>query len=268
MRTPFLACLLIASVPACVIGPGEITGVGDGVETGEGGGGGGGGGEGEGEGTGGGGSTATPRVTAAVDKATMSTELGKAETVTISLTSVDGFAGDVSLSASLVDMANGAIPGITVNGPATVTLNANGTGTAAFSITVATDATGVALNGQLKVAVSSPAGVVDVTSAITINNSFTLDYPTNTGTATANHPGRARTVNVKRGTVLRFTNTDTIDHIIHGGGAFSGNHENTTTGGAPGRTYQIQTIGVAPGGSGTLGCHSHGADSYATYVVQ
>jgi hypothetical protein len=267
MRTPLLACLLIAAVPACVVGPGEITGVGDDDPMGEGTGeegGGGGGGEGLGSGSGGG-TTATPRVTAQLDKSTMMTENGKTETISVNLTSVDGFAGNVTLNPVLVDGAEQAIQGISVNGPAVVALTANGTGTATYMITIPTNATGAVVNGKLKVNVTSPAGAQDITSAVTINNFLTIDYPTNTGTNAMNHPGRALTVMVKRGTVLKFKNSDTINHTIHGGGVWP--HEALGTG-TPNTTYDVPTIGVAPGGSGQLGCHDHGTDSYSTYTVQ
>jgi hypothetical protein len=227
-------------------------------------------GDGSGEGSGSGSDVdLTPRVTAMLDKTTLATENGRTETITVNLTSENGFAGDVTLGSSLVDAANNAIPAITVDGPASVTLTADGTTTAAYTITIPSNATGSVIEGSLKVALSSSAGSTDLASAVTINNFYTVDYPAGTGTVAADHPMAGMTINVKRGTIIKWPNHDTTAHIIHGGGSFSGEHEGQTAAdGLPGRTYDVDTITYAPGTSGLLGCHSHGTASYATFALQ
>lgn len=260
MRTPLLASLLLVLVPACLTN--EITGVGGegDDDVGE---------EGSGSGSGSGSSgDATPRVTAALDKTTLSTENGKTETFTVNVTSENGWAGDVTLTKSLVDAANNAIPGITVDGPASVTVAANGTGSATYTITIPTNATGSVIEGSFKLAVTSSLGSSDLSSAVTINNFYTVMYANGTGVTATDHPMAGQTINLRRGTILKWPNNDTITHIIHGGGSYSGEHEDQTAGGAPGRTYDVPTIGYAPGTTGLFGCHTHGAASYATFTLQ
>ena len=85
-------------------------------------------------------STTTPGVTAAVDRTTVATELGLTEMVTFTFTSTDSFAGDLTLTPTLAGPAGQAITDITVTGPSTVTLAANGSATAAYSIVIPTNA--------------------------------------------------------------------------------------------------------------------------------
>jgi hypothetical protein len=265
MRTPLLAGLVAVLLPACIAG--EITDVGGEDGTGD--------GSGDGSGDNGGGDNGggdtnnpTPRVTATVDKTTIDTELGKTEMITVSLQSMNGFAGNVAVAARMVDATNAVMPQVTMQAPSNVTLAADATGTAALQLTVPMNATGADLAGSLKIDLTSSAGTQTLTSAINIKAIYTVDYLANTGTAVANHTNTGNTPNlrVKRGAILRFHNSDTARHIIHGGGAFP--HENTTTGGASGRNYDVATIALQPGSSGTLGCHDHGTATYSTYTVE
>lgn len=264
MRTPLLAGLLAVLVPACVAG--EISGIGDddvGSNTGDDTGGGS-GSDGSGSDTGG---DTTPRVTSMVDKTTVATELGKVETVTVALASENGFAGDVTLDARLVDAADIALPGVSLEGPTTVSLAANGTATAEYKLTIPTNASGSDLTGNLKIDLTSSAGNASLSTAVTIAAVYTIDYPAGTGMVATDHPNAGlQNIVVKRGAILRFKNDDNITHIIHGDGVFP--HEDTGNGGKPGRTYDIETIAMAPGSDGNLGCHSHGNASYARYVIQ
>jgi hypothetical protein len=196
------------------------------------------------------------------------TELAKTETVTVNLTSEGGFAGDVGVTARLVDGADVALPNIMVTGPASVTLATDGTGTAAYQIVIPMDATGTALTGTLKIALSSSAGAMDLSSAVTVNNMYTIDYAAGTGGTVANHMNVGMDLTVRRGTILRFHNSDTADHIIHGGGGFPHENQAVGVGGLPGRNYDVATIGIAPGTTGTLGCHTHGDSTYSNYTVQ
>ena len=61
---------------------------------------------------------------------------------------------------------------------------------------------------------------------------------------------------VKRGAILRFHNSDTIDHIIHGDGTMFP-HENQTVGAAacPVATTTSRRSGSRRARQGTLGCH-------------
>jgi hypothetical protein len=214
--------------------------------------------------------SATPRVTGSVDKMSVTTELAKTETVTVTFRSLGGFAGDVNLTTALVDAAEMPLANITVTGPQSVTLAADGTQTAAYEIKVPMNATGVAMTGDFKVTGTSSAGDVALMSSVTINNIYTIDYTAGTGDNDALHTNTGNTPNlkVKRGAILRFHNGDTADHIIHGGGIFP--HESQVVGvdGLPGRNYDVQTIAITPGTSGTLGCHTHGTATYSTYTVE
>jgi cysteine-rich repeat protein len=286
MRTPLLAGLLAVLLPACTDGitdlgnGGDDTGAGatcgnGAVDSGE---------EcDDGNTTAGDGcsascgmESASPRVSGSVDKMTVTTELAKTETVTVTLRSLGGFAGDVALTATLVDTTDMPIANVTVTGPQSVTLAANGMQTAAYDIKVPMNATGAVLTGTLKVAGTSSAGDVSINSGVTINNIYTIDYPTGTGTATNTHVNIATTPNlvVKRGAILRFHNSDTIDHIIHANSPYPHEDQNVMASGDPGRNYDIQTVGVAPGTAATIGCHSHPNpvnnvnQTYATYTVQ
>jgi hypothetical protein len=212
-------------------------------------------------------------VTASVDKMSVTLDLAKKDTITATFRSAGGFAGDVTLTGALVDSGNTPYPGITVTGPTSVTLAADGTATAAFEVNVPMNATGAVLNGSLKVNFSSSAGTDSVSSTVTVNNIYVVDYASGTGTNIAMHTNGAGTPNlvVKRGAILRFHNSDTITHIIHGGGAFPHEDIMDPNSGIPGRDYDVLTTALAPGSSGTLGCHTHPGTNnatYATYMVQ
>jgi len=205
--------------------------------------------------------TANPRVTAAVDKTTVMTELGKTEKITLTLTSVEGFAGDVAVAASLVDGANAPITTLMLTGPTSVALAANGTAPAEYTITVPTDASGTAITGTLKLDVTATGGNSNLTTAVNVAPIYTFSIAAATGTQVPMHPATNKTITIRRGTLLRMVNGDTVQHITHGGGL---PHENTTTGGQPGDTYEVNTTAIAPGMGKTFGCHSHGDATYAT----
>ena len=258
MRTPLLAGIFALLLPACLTG--EITGIGDDDDTGS----------GSGSDTGSG-SNVSPRLDATPDKTTVTTQLGKTETVTVNMTSAGGFTGDVALTATLVDGGEVALPNIMVSGTPNVTLEAGGAGQAVFQIQVPMNASGTALTGTLKIELNSSLGIQTVTAPVTINNVYVVDYAAGTGVTTGMHMNAGSVPNllVKRGAILRFHNSDTIDHIIHGDGT-TFPHENQTVGvgGLPGRDYDVNTIAIPPGSAGTLGCHTHGTATYSTYRVE
>ncbi|HEU0029526.1 MAG TPA: hypothetical protein VFQ53_02750 [Kofleriaceae bacterium] len=209
----------------------------------------------------------SPRVTATIDKQTIATELGKTEMLTLTLTSVDGFSGAVTVTPSLVDAANAPLTGVaTITGPTSVTLAADQISPSQFSIAIPSDATGTDVTAKINLAISSTAGSETLSSNLTVAAVLTAEYAANLGADIGKHPDTGKTFTVKRGAVLRFKNLDTTTHITHGGGIFP--HEDTTNGGQTGGTYEVNTIGIAPGQTGTLGCHSHGDATYATITVQ
>ena len=190
-----------------------------GCEVGDAGGGGGGGGDD----TGGGGTDAaieqTPKLTATVDKTTISTELGTTSQITVSLTSSGGFSGAVALTAEVVDGAGAAVPGWTVGfNNANVNLAANGSGSAVATLTIPTQNQGLA--GTVKIHATSTLGVQDFTTTVTALNQVTMTVTENGGQCV--YPTESALM-VKIGTKVRFLNKfSTAKITIHSNGGNEG----------------------------------------------
>lgn len=210
-----------------------------------------------------------PRVAATFDKPTLTTQLARTEMLALSVTSEHDFSGAVTLAATLVASA-GAVPTeVVLTGPMTptLTLAPGATQTATFQLEIPMTALGTAFTGNLKVDLTSAAGATSVSSAVTIEPIYTVDYLAGTGYTTDKHANTGtQNLAVKRGAILRFKNSDVIEHVIKADGAFSAYHENTVSGGAPGRAYDIPTSAIPEGSTGTLGCFNHTGTS-ATYSV-
>ena len=100
MRSSLVSVLLgLSFVAACNVG-----------DAGTGGGGGGGGG-GDPQPDAGGSQDPVPRVALSVDKPAVSTELLTKNMITVTLTGSGGFAGDVTLAATVVDASSQPVPG-------------------------------------------------------------------------------------------------------------------------------------------------------------
>jgi hypothetical protein len=262
MRSHLLAGFVALLLPACLVGSGDITGIGDDDGTGNGDGTGGGDGMGGGDGNGSGdGTQTTPRIQGSVDKTAVSTELGKTETVTVTVTSMDGFAGSVNVTPSLL---NGTTPvtaaGWTVTAnPTSVNLTAGGTATVQLSVKIPTDA--AALTPTLKVDLAGGAATAAVDSAFTIAKILTLDIEAGTGTGAPHTklPAPNAPIRIRTGTQLIFHNSDTIQHVIHGDGGIP--HENTALGGA-GTDYKVTVSNDA-----TWYCHNHEGSGVARPVL-
>jgi cysteine-rich repeat protein len=214
--------------------------------------------------------SSTPKLNVTVDKPTIGTELGKTETITLNLQSQGGFTGDVTIAMSIVDGANAPITSLTATGPTTVTVAADVTTTAQYVVTIPSDATGTALAANLKLDVTSSLGTANGASAINVTPIFSINIAAGTGAQDPMHPLTGKTFTVRRGTKLRMINTDTVEHISHGGGGIP--HEpgqpGAGTNGQPGATYEVDTTPIAPGGGRTFGCHTHGAATYANITIQ
>jgi hypothetical protein len=212
-----------------------------------------------------------PNVNVAMDRATVATELGKSEVVTLSFTSVDSFTGALTVAPSLVDGAGAALTtgGLTVTGPASVTVAANGTATAMYTVKIPSDATATQLAATLKLDVTSSVGSKAFTSAFTISPVYSVTYAAGLAGNDPMHPMTQMNITLKKGAKLSLHNADTAVHITHGDGAFGPQHEDTTPGkgGLSGNTYTIDTAGLAVGATGKIGCHSHGNATYATVTV-
>lgn len=250
MRTSLLAAFIAVTLPACMVG--GITGIGGEDETvgegggGEGGGGGGGGG-GEGSGSGSGEIQETPRVDATLDKTTVMTELGKTETVTVTISSMNDFTGPVPITAAVLDGAT-PVTGWTVTAnPASVDLTAGGTATVELTVKIPTDSMALAPKLEVDLGGSAPMAVE---SAFNVANKVTINIGAGTGMA-APHAGLPlnQPLRIRAGTMVVFHNGDTIQHVIHASGGID--HENTALG-MPGTDYM-----VTPTSDATWYCHNH-----------
>lgn len=250
MRSRFLAGFVAVLLPACLVGTGDITDVGDesgdqsgGAGTGDG------NGDGNSGGTGNGGSTSTPRIQASVDKTSVSSELGKTETLMVTVQSMDGFSGTVDINPSILDGTT-ALTGYTLTPtPTSVTLEPGSSQQIQLTVKIPTDAT--ALAPTLKVDLGSGSATANVSSTFTIAKQYTLMIPAGTGNSTlhAQLPSANAPLRLKAGTKLIFRNADTITHVIHGNGGIP--HENLALGGA-GTDYTVTVQNDA-----TWYCHSH-----------
>jgi len=254
MRSHLLAGFLAVLLPACLVGTGEITDGTDETGTNPGGGGGGDGtgngdGTGGGDDTGGGMQTGTPRIQATADKTTVSSELGKTETVTVTVQSMDSFAGTVNITPTLMDGTT-ALTNFTLTAtPATLDLAAGETATVQVAVKIPTDAG--AISPTLKVDLASGAVTADVSSAFTVANTYTLTIPAGTGNSAthAGLPSPNAPLRLKAGAKVTFDNADSITHVIHGNGGIP--HENLSLG-AAGTSYTVTLTNDA-----TWYCHSH-----------
>jgi hypothetical protein len=234
-----LVGLLALALPACL--GGEITGVGDHTHDDDGDGGGSGGGSGSG-------TTNTPRIVASVDKSTVMTELGRTENLTVTITSVSGFAGSVAVTPALVEGST-AVTDWTITSSATsVDVPADGTATVDLALKIPTDT--ASLLPTLTVDLTGTSSV-SVTSSFNVAKRVTIEIPSGLGAGThqavlpINQPLR-----ILSATQVVFMNNDGIRHIIHASGGI--NHESTTSGGMPGGTYM-----VTPTANSTWYCHDH-----------
>ena len=258
MRTPLLAVALGLSLVGCLVGDSgtPATGGGGDDDTGS-----------NAQGSGSGSSNnPTPKVDVAVDKPSISTELHTSNPVNVTVTGSGGFAGDVALSGTVVDGAGLAIPGWTVTfSSPTVTLAANGTGTAVATVQI--PATNAGLTGTLKITGASAAtvGTKDVSVPVTVLNQVTfavkIDNATGKCVYTADSGTVANPVKMSQGTKVRFFNTGTKNLVIHSGGVIS--HQGQAPNGLadpttePNTAYEQMPTGT---GAATWYCHDPATD--------
>ncbi len=272
MRSSILAAVLALALPACLVGTGDITGPG-GTNPGSG------SDPGSGSNTGSNGSgsgsdnTPTPKLDASLDQTSVATELGLTSTVNLVLTSSGGFTGPVNIMPTLVDGTGAAITAVNVSSAAQATITQDGVQMVPITIQVPISASGTKITGTLKVDVTSSLAPANLTAPVTVDNVFTVIYQDGTGTTIAKHPYPsllASSITVKRGAIVRWKQLDTtpnIQHITHGDGVWT--HENvSTTTGLYGDVFDEPTVGIAPGGTGSMGCHDSGSATYAKFTVQ
>ncbi len=240
MRTTCLAGLIALAVPACLTGTGDITGGDPSIVPG---------GPGGGDDTGGG---TSPMVVGTVDKATLATELGKTETLTYTITSVNGFVGTVTPTASVIGAA-GAVSGWTLT-PSATTVDLASDGSASLTLTVMIPTDDAELMPTVSLALASSAAPATVSSALTVANQFTITIDEGTGPA-APHTGLPSanvSYSVHAGAKVIFHNADTIDHEIHADGGIP--HEGGEL--TPGSDYV-----TTPTDDATWYCHDHEGSS-------
>ena len=197
---------------------------------------------------------AVPRLDVLIDKPTISTELRTTHMVTVTLGAAGGFAGPVSLAATVVDGAGVAIPGWTVAlDKPSIDVPANGGGTAIATVTV--PSTNKGLTGTVKIDVTA-AGVPakQVTTAVTALNQITIPMTLSGGQCV--YPA-AGTVPVTVGTKVRWLNKAAANLTIHIGGNTNGFAHQPDPGSAPNAAYE-QTVTGTPGGPITWYCHAPG----------
>ena len=120
--------------------------------------------------------TNTPRVDISVDKPSVNTNLLVGNEVNVTLTSVNGFTGDVTLAAT-VDAGGTALTGWNpVFSTTTVTLAAEATGTAKVTFRVPGDTS--SLTGSVKVTATSTAAPASATVAVTSTDVAVITYNT------------------------------------------------------------------------------------------
>lgn len=164
-----------------------------------------------------------------LDKSAITTEYYTKHDIKVSLQGTNGFAGDVALTATVVDGANVAIPGwtVTLSAP-TVTLAANGTGEATATLTIPSATMATAATVKIKAA--SSAATVDLTTAVTAARQMTFNVTQSAGRCVfqPSYGNRTAPIPMLVGTKVRIVNKGPATITIHGNGAIP--HQSTAEG--------------------------------------
>lgn len=194
---------------------------------------------------------AQPKLAMNVDKATVATELYTTEKITVTLVGSDGFAGNVTLAAQVVDGQNAVLAGFTAT-LAAATLNVPQNGQAATTIDVVVPYNAPA-TATVKITAASTVGEKTGQTALSIAKQFTLKIE-NDGNDRCKYPATAvanRMVTV--GTKVRFLNAANTPLQIHVDGGVPGvAHQEAAM--ANGQAY-VQTPAAV--GSGVIGWYCH-----------
>jgi cysteine-rich repeat protein len=206
---------------------------------------------------------AQPKLTASVDKPTLSTQLLTTNMVTVSLQSGNGFAGQVTLAPSVVDANGNALAGWTVTlDKTTVDVAANGTASAVATIKIPSDTR--AASGTIKIDATSSLGVEHIQSVATVAKQISFPVTLN-GTQCVYPTYAVGTVRVLSGTTLRFENKDAAQNMIfHIGTGVGGLSHQPDSGTAPGAAY-TQTV---TGTSGQVDWYCHNRNNPGNMLLQ
>jgi hypothetical protein len=202
-----------------------------------------------------------PRLEVTVDKPTVATELLSTNMITVTLTGSGGFAGDVPLTATVVDAADAPIPGwAVVLDKATVTVPTDGVATAVATLTIPSQAS--ALAGRVKiVAATTVEGTHTQESAITALNQVTFTVKLNAN-GQCDYAPLMGAKNMTVGTKVRWLNGEAAggnNITIHINGNGTGLNHQPDPGSAPGAAYE-QIIGTASANAAIWYCHAPGPD--------
>lgn len=267
MRTPLLAGLLALLIPACTDGISDIGGAGDdtggaavcgngSMEAGE---------ACDDSNTNNGDgcssscqteNTAVPRVVIALDKTTLTSDLNVENTVTVTLTSMMGFTGDVTLAASAVDGSTALSDWAAGLNNTTVTLAADQTATATLTVRAMGDVG--ALTGNVKVTATSTAAEADASVAVTFNPVLRIAFTDENGACgySIAHNTVPNAWKIKAGRQIAIVNPSaTLGMTVHTDNTIEGfPHESGST--APGAAY-TRTV-TAAGQTSSFYCHNPG----------
>lgn len=213
--------------------------------------------------------TSTPRVGITVDQPTLTPmDLGQSASVAITLTSVMGFSGDVTLAATVTDSGTSAAitDWITNLDMTTLTVAADGTATAHVAISAMGDTAAIA--GKVKITATSGSMSADTSIDVTFNPVYRVTYTANNGNCVYPTDGTvANPYLVKAGRKLAVYNGgNSLAFVIHGPqapGIDGFQHENTGGTGTPaGMAYMSDTLTTADGSTPiNFYCHSGTANT-------
>jgi hypothetical protein len=196
-------------------------------------------------------------VSATVDKTTMTTELGKTEMVTVTITGSNGFSGNVPVTTALLDGAT-PVTGFTITAnPTSVDLPTDGTATVTLTVKIPTDAAALAPKLEVDLGGSAPT---TASTDLAITNQLVINIPAGTGTGAPHTqlPAINQPIKIRKGAKVIFHNADTRQHVIHADGGI--NHENLGAG-QPGTDYVTTPTGLA-----TWYCHDHEGGGQARQI--
>jgi len=158
---------------------------------------------------------AQPRLDVTVDKATLTTELASTNMLTVTLTGSDGFAGPVTLAASVLDPTNTPLTAWTVAlDNTTVDVPENGTATAVATLTIPSENLG--LMGTVKIDATSTAGTGNFSAVTMVTAANQLTIPVKLDANGQCVYPAAGTMKMTVSSTIRFLNQDATSRItIH-----------------------------------------------------
>jgi cysteine-rich repeat protein len=197
---------------------------------------------------------AVPALAAELSKPALDTQLFTDNMITLALKGSGGFAGQVTLTSSIVDTTVGnPVSGATLTlSKATADLAENGSDTIVATLKLASDVR--VPSAMLKINVVSSLGTTTTQLPVTIKKQISFPVTLNAADDCVYPTGAATTLSVVTGTKLLFENKDTTKTMIfHIGGGIGGLAHHGDAGTAPGTAYE-QTV---TGTTGTTDWYCH-----------